>query len=240
MSIWVRIGEFVTSVASQAISGVIEAVRTVFEGDADTRRRVAFSIAIIALSAKMAKADGVVTQDEIRAFQDIFAVPEKERSHVARLYDLAKKDVAGFESYARQLAGLCRAGDEDEEDECHLLEDILDGLFHIAKADGYVHEKEMAFLSQVAGIFGFDEVAFDRIAVRHVERGEGDPYAILGLDRGVTFADARKRYRSLVKQHHPDRLVAEGLPLEFITIANARLAAINAAWASIEKRLEPA
>ncbi|WP_343312353.1 DnaJ family molecular chaperone [Brucella sp. BE17] len=236
MSIWVRIGEFVASVAANAISGVIEAVRTVFEGDADTRRRVAFSIAMIALSAKMAKADGVVTQAEIRAFQDIFAVPKEESAHVARLYDLAKKDVAGFETYARQLAGLCQADQPD----CHLLEDILDGLFHIAKADGYVHEKEMAFLNAVAGIFGFDEQAFERIAVRHVEGGDNDPYAILGLERGVNFDEARRRYRSLVKKHHPDRLVAEGLPLEFIAIANARLAAINAAWASISKRLEAA
>ncbi len=179
MSIWVRIGEFVTYVASNAITGVIEAVRTVFEGDADTRRRVAFSIAMIALSAKMAKADGVVTQDEIRAFQDIFAVPKEETAHVARLYDLAKQDVAGYESYARQLAGLCSEGQTD----CHLLEDILDGLFHIATADGYVHEKEMAFLAGVADIFGYDEVAFDRIAIRHVQRGADDPYAILGLER---------------------------------------------------------
>ncbi len=236
MSIWVRIGEFVTSVASNAITGVIEAVRTVFEGDADTRRRVAFSIAMIALSAKMAKADGVVTQDEIRAFQDIFAVPKEETAHVARLYDLAKQDVAGYETYARQLAGLCSEGQTD----CHLLEDILDGLFHIATADGYVHEKEMAFLAGVADIFGYDEVAFDRIAIRHVQRGADDPYAILGLERGVSFEMARKRYRALVKEHHPDRLVAEGLPLEFITIANRRLAAINAAWASIEKNLEAA
>ncbi|MEJ5019838.1 DnaJ family molecular chaperone [Ochrobactrum vermis] len=236
MSIWVRIGEFVTYVASNAISGVIEAVRTVFEGDADTRRQVAFSIAMIALSAKMAKADGVVTQDEIRAFQDIFAVPKEETAHVARLYDLARQDVAGYESYARQLAGLCSEGQTN----CHLLEDILDGLFHIATADGYVHEKEMTFLAGVADIFGYDEIAFDRIAIRHVQRGADDPYAILGLERGVSFELARKRYLALVKEHHPDRLVAEGLPLEFITIANRRLAAINAAWASIEKNLETA
>ncbi|MCX2697805.1 J domain-containing protein [Ochrobactrum chromiisoli] len=236
MSIWGRIGEFVTSLTLNAISSVIEAVRTVFEGDADTRRRVAFSIAMIALAAKMAKADGVVTQDEFRAFQNIFSVPPEEHAHVVRLYNLAQQDVAGYESYARQLAGLCRAGD----DNCHLLEDILDGLFHIATADGYVHEKEMAFLSSVAEIFGFDEEGFERIALRHVNQGEGDPYAILGLVRGVSFEDARKRYRSLVKEHHPDRLVAEGLPLEFIKIANTRLAAINAAWASVEKQLEAA
>lgn len=236
MSIWVQIGEFFTSITLNAISGVIEAVRTVFEGDADTRRRVAFSIAMIALSAKMAKADGVVTQDEFRAFQRIFSVPEEEHAHVVRLYNLAQQDVAGYESYARQLAGLCREGDEN----CHLLEDILDGLFHIATADGYVHEKEMAFLSSVAEIFGYDEEGFDRIALRHVSRGDGDPFAILVLTRDVSFEEARKRYRSLVKEHHPDRLFAEGLPLEFINIANARLAAINSAWASVAKQLEAA
>lgn len=236
MSIWVRIGEFVAVTATSALAGLIEAVRTIFEGDADTRRRVGFSIAMIALSAKMAKADGVVTENEIKAFQDIFFVPDEEASHVARLYNLAKQDVAGFESYARQLATLCSEGHEN----CHLLEDILDGLFYIAKSDGYVHEKELAFLAEVADIFGFDALAFHRITVRHVHTGEADPYAILGLERDVGFTEARKRYRELVKQHHPDRLIAEGLPLEFIAIANNRLAAINEAWATIEKTMEAA
>lgn len=234
MSIWVRIGEFVTTMASNALSSVIEAVRTIFEGDADTRRRVAFSIAMIALSAKMAKADGIVSENEIKAFQEIFAIPDNEAVHVARLYNLAKQDVAGFQTYARQLAALCN-GDELR---CHLLEDILDGLFHIATADGYVHEKELAFLAEVAEIFGFDEIAFHQITVRHVHIGEADPYAILGLERGVSFAQARQRYLALVKEYHPDRLVAEGLPREFVAIANNRLAAINGAWAAIEKNLE--
>lgn len=235
MSIWSRIGEFVTSVTLNAISSVIEAIQTIFEGDAETRKKVAFSIAMIALSAKMAKADGIVTQNEIRAFHKIFSVPQEERAHVARLYDLAKQDVAGFESYARQLARLCSEGQTD----CHLLEDILDGLFHIATADGYVHEKEMAFLARVAQIFGFEDSVFEQISLRHVKGGDADPFAILGLPRETSFDDARKRYRALVKEHHPDRLIAEGLPLEFITIANARLASINSAWATVSKQLEP-
>ena len=103
MSIWSSIADFLTQTAYSAFSGVIEAVRTYFEGDAETRRRVAFSIAMIALSSKMAKADGIVSQHEVRAFQDIFEVPEKEADHVSRLYNLAKQDVAGFESYAVKL-----------------------------------------------------------------------------------------------------------------------------------------
>ncbi|TIV90766.1 MAG: molecular chaperone DjiA, partial [Mesorhizobium sp.] len=107
MSIWDRLGDFIARVSSSASSGVadvVEAVRTVFSGDPDLRRRVAFSVAMIALSAKMAKADGIVTQDEVRAFQEIFEVPPSETRNVARLYDIAKQDVAGFETYAQRMA----------------------------------------------------------------------------------------------------------------------------------------
>lgn len=220
-----------TETATTALMSVIEAVRTLFEGDADTRRRVAFSIAMIALSAKMAKADGVVNEKEIKAFHEIFAIPAEEANHVARLYNLAKQDVAGYEAYARQLAKLC----SEDQPHCHLLEDILDGLFHIAKADGYVHEKELEFLTDVAMIFGFSEAEFERITVRHIVREKNDPYVVLGLARNVSYEQAKAHYRALVKEHHPDRLVAHGLPREFVSIANQRLADINAAWAEIER-----
>lgn len=236
MSLWTDLGALFSRASSRAFSGVVEAVRTMFEGDPETRRRVAFSIAMIALSAKMAKADGVVTQDEVRAFQQIFHVPDGERRNVSRLYDLAKRDVAGYEVYARQMTNLCGGGEPG----CPVMEDILDGLFHIAKADGVVHESEMAFLEHVSTIFGFDEHGFRRISARHVDLGEGDPYVVLGLRRGVTFADVRARYRDLVRENHPDKLVARGVPEEFIVIAHDRMAAINAAYAAIEKELAAA
>ncbi|PYE90180.1 J domain-containing protein [Phyllobacterium leguminum] len=236
MSIWVRVGDFVATLASSALTSLVEAVRTAFEGDPETRRRVSFSIAMIALSAKMAKADGIVTDHEIRAFQQIFSIPESERTHVARLYNLAKQDIAGYESYAAQMASLCGSGHQN----CACLQDILDGLFHIAKADGYVHEKELAFLSSVGEIFGFDEAHFEAIAARHVHLGEADPYTVLGLPRGTSFDEARRRYRQLASENHPDRLVARGVPREFLIIANDRIAAINGAWEKIEKALKAA
>ncbi|MEZ5812056.1 MAG: DnaJ family molecular chaperone [Rhizobiaceae bacterium] len=229
MSIWTRIGDFVSQVSTGAFSSVIEAVRTVFEGDPETRRRVAFSIAMIALSAKMAKADGVVTPDEVKAFQEIFEVPAADSAHVARLYNLAKSDVAGYELYAERLARLCGSGKPN----CAMLEDILDGLFHIAKADGVVHERELYFLQRVAAIFGFDEVHFNRIAARHALTAGDDPYMVLGLRPDAPFEEVRRRYRELVKDNHPDRLIARGVPEEFHAIANERLAAINAAYRAI-------
>lgn len=231
MSIWFRITEFVTAAPGQALSSLIEALRTVLEGDPELRRRVAFSIAMIALSAKMAKADGVVTQDEVRAFHEIFAIPREEARNVARLYSIAMGDVAGFETYARRMAELCGSGQPN----CTMLEDILDGLFHIAKADGVLHEREVDYLRRVAEIFSIDETHFRVILARHASAGEDDPHVVLGLDPGAPFEEVRRRYRALVGENHPDRLVARGVPPEFVAIANTRLAAINGAYATIER-----
>ncbi|MDP3895133.1 MAG: DnaJ family molecular chaperone [Mesorhizobium sp.] len=231
MSIWKRLGDFVSRVSGSAYAGLMEAVRTLFEGDPVLRRRVAFSIAMIALSAKMAKADGIVTQDEVRAFQQIFSVPTEHARDVARLYDLAKGDTAGFETYARHMANLF----EEQEDGRDVLEDILDGLFFIAKADGFVHEREIGFLRRTAEIFSFDELRFDAILARHASGGESDPYKVLGVFPTTAFDEIRRRYRALVAQNHPDRLMARGLPEEFLIIANQRVAALNVAYETIER-----
>ena len=236
MTIWERIGELMSRAPGNALAAMIDAIRTVFKGDPELRRRVAFSVAMIALSAKMAKADGIVTPNEISAFREIFSIPQSHERNVARLYNLAKQDVAGFEAYAEQMARLCGSGRPD----CAMLEDILDGLFHIAKADGFVHEAEVAFLARVAEIFEISEAHFDSILSRHVKRGDSDPYAILGVERDWPFDAIRKRYRQLVLENHPDRLIARGVPEEFLAIANDRVAAINSAYEHIERSRQPA
>jgi len=239
MSIWTKIGEYAARIAAATthkMGEVVDAVRTVFGGDPELRRQVAFSVAMIALSAKMAKADGVVTQAEIRAFQEIFSVPPSERRNVARLYDLAKQDTAGFEHYAERIAGMCGSGRPD----CAMLEDILDGLFHIAKADGLMHELEAGFLKRIADIFEISDQHYDSILERHLDLGEADPYVVLGIDRNRTFPEIRSRYLKLVSDNHPDRLIGRGMPEEFISIATRRVAAINAAFETIERRLRAA
>lgn len=233
MSIWSRLGDFARRVSQTAAGAVdlVAALRGVFPRDPLLRRKVAFSVAMIALSAKMAKADGVVTQDEVRAFQDIFQVPRDEARNVSRLYELAQQDIAGFETYAEKMVGLCGSGEPN----CRMLEDILDGLFHIAKADGVLHEREGRFLHRIAEIFGIDEAHYQTILVRHVDLGDADPYAVLGIERGAPFEAVKKRYRTLVSENHPDRLIARGVPKEFIALATTRLAAINAAYELLEK-----
>lgn len=235
-SIWDRLVGMVAEAASNALSGVVEAVRTLFEGDPETRRQVSFSVAMIALSAKMAKADGIVTTAEVDAFRDIFKFPSDQGANVARLYNLARQDVAGFEAYAEKMAGLCVSSERN----CPVLEDIIDGLFHIAKADGLIHEREMAFLSRVAEIFGMAIERFEQITERHLHVGGRDPYKVLGVSPQDDFPTIRKRYRVLASEHHPDRLVARGVPTEFQQIANDRMAALNAAYAAIEKERQAA
>lgn len=192
-----------------------------------TPRDVVFTTGLVALAAKMAKSDGVVADAEIRAFEKIVEVDDDAHPGVVRLFDLAKATSAGFEAYAQQLATAFK-------DEPALLEDVLDGLFHIAKADGAIHENEAEYLSAVAAIFGFDEDGFRRIAARHV-RLDDDPYLVLGLDADSSEAELKAGYRALVFENHPDRAIAHGLPPEAVEIATRRLAAINAAWDRITR-----
>src|SRR5467141_2201988 len=194
--------------------------------DDDPRRRIAFTIAVIALSAKMAKADGAVTRDEVAAFGEVFQVPPGEEEHVRLVFDLARKSTAGFESYARQVGRLFAA-------DRAVLEDLLGGLFHIALADGRVCPAEDAYLREVARHFGFEAGDYARIRAHHVgvePDGTEDPHAILGVEHDAALAAIREAYHRLVRESHPDLVIARGLPPECIALATARIARINAAY----------
>ncbi|MEO6610094.1 MAG: molecular chaperone DjiA [Aestuariivirga sp.] len=225
MSIWNSISELAQGVGS-SVGGLLGGFS---RNSSAPEKSVAFTIGMIALGAKMAKADGIVTDDEVDAFREVFRVPENDMAAVTRVFNLAKQDVAGFESYASQVAKLFPKKPQ-------VLENVLDGLFHIAKADGLIHENEIAYLEQVAKIFGFDKQGFARIRAHHVLI-QDDPYEILGVDRGETPASIKKKYKTLVKNLHPDKQMAEGVPAEMVKLANERLARINAAYGEIEKEL---
>jgi len=223
MSIWSRLSDLMER-AGTKIAGLRDALIQL--AGSERRKEITFTIAMIGLAAKMAKADGVVSFEETEVFRRLFAVPEGEQRNMERIYRLAAADVAGFESYAADVARLLS-------DDPAMLEDILDALFAISKADGAVHERELAYVERVAQIFGFEGRDYERIRARHVRGGAADPWLILGADPAWDAERLRAHYRRLVRENHPDRLIARDVPEEFVTIANDRLAAINAAWEAI-------
>tara|TARA_Y100000589_G_C27188849_1_gene643873 strand:- start:3230 stop:3958 length:729 start_codon:yes stop_codon:yes gene_type:complete len=190
--------------------------------------QVAFTVAIIVLGAKMAKADGSVSVEEIKAFKEVFHVPEQDMRNVGKIFDEAKKDSKGFEPYASQIAELFKS-------RRNVLEDLLDGLFHIAKADNILHQSEIDYLRQVSLIFGFNESEFSTIKERHNSQEISDPYKILGIDSEANFDQVKKKYKKLIKEYHPDKLIAQGVPKELIDVANKKISAINNAYDRIEK-----
>jgi DnaJ like chaperone protein len=241
VSIW---GKIIGGAAGLALGGPLGALlgaaaghavdkmtSTAVEGPIDEKaatRKVAFTIGVIVLSAKMAKADGVVTKDEIAAFREVFHVPADETRNVGRVWDLARKDVAGFEIYAQQIAKLFNPGSP-------VLEELLGSLLHIAKADGVIHENELAYLERVAEIFGIERLAFQRLLSVHGARPGDDPYGVLGVEANASNEEIKAIYRKLIRENHPDRLVAEGMPEEFVRQANDKMAAINAAYDEVSK-----
>lgn len=235
MSIW---GKIIGGAAGFALGGPLGALVGAAAGHAvdkmragpasGKQRQAAFSIAVIVLAAKMAKADGVVTRDEINTFKRIFHVPAHEMRNVGRLFNQAKKDTAGYAPYARQVAELFSNSP-------WVLEELLDGLFLIAKADNVIHPAELQFLHHVSQIFGFDQATFERICESQKAPVEADPYNVLGVSREHPDDEIKNAYRRLMREHHPDKLMAQGMPQEFIDVANSKVAAINEAYSHIRR-----
>jgi len=232
MSIW---GKIIGGAAGFAIGGPIGALIGAVAGHAvdraraqggepqDSTKSIAFTIGVIALGAKMAKADGVVTRDEIDAFKKVFRVPTDEVRNVARVFDQARKDSRGFEPYARQIAGMFAENPA-------VLEELLYCLTYIARADGVLHPDEVVYLRSVSNIFGLDDHVFERITAISEDPHEADPYKVLGVERDISDEDLKVAYRKLVRENHPDKLIAQGMPEEFVELANEKLAAINDAY----------
>lgn len=235
MSIW---GKIIGGAAGLAVGGPVGGLVGLLLGAAvdegveragpspAARRQVTFTIGVIALAAKMAKADGYVSRAEIRAFQQVFRVPPGEEKNVARIFNLAREHTAGYEAYARQLAGVMH-------DNRAVLADLLDALFFIAQADGEIHPNELAYIISVAQIFGFSAAEIEEITARYIGPDRESPYTILGVAPTVSDSELKQRYRALIRETHPDRMMAEGVPPELVAVATRRMAEINTAYDQI-------
>ena len=208
-----------------------QAARDVRDGHQEQEvpeNQLPFTVGVIVLCAKMAKADGSVTTDEVKAFKEAFNVSAAEMKQAARTFNLAKQDTTGYKSCAEQLVTVLKGNRK-------LLEDVLEGLFHVAKADEEVHPQEEQFLGQVAKLFGFTDTEFSYIKARHVTAAKRNPYDVLGVKPSISDEELKSRYRMLVADNHPDQLIARGVPKEFVNIATEKVATLSDAYDAIVK-----
>ena len=222
MSVWSRASELLARLAA-AGKGFLDTPDWLRK---ETDRQVRFTIAVIALGAKLAKVDGTVTVNEVRVFREIFRIDRADERHAARVYNYARQSSAGYESYGRAVARLFP-------NNRRILGGVLDGLFHVAVADGNLKPAEVEFLHRLNELFGFSDEHFEGMLCRFSGDSAENPYKVLGVDPDAPIEDVQRRWRDLVRQNHPDVLVAEGMPHEAIKLAERRLAAYNDAWAMI-------
>ena len=222
MSLWTRIRDAFEALSNgSSLSEVFETLTRPPE------KTLAFTIAVIGLGAKMAKADGRVTRDEVTAFREVFRIEPSDEAHAARIFNLARQDVGGFESYALAIAKMFR---EDKE----VLSDLLEGLFYIAAADGVHHPLEDEFLKRVSEIFELEPREFNAIRSRAFPSATVDPYVVLGVKPDDNLDQIKEKWQQIVRDTHPDRMIARGVPEEAIKLATNRMVAVNEAWESIQ------
>tara|TARA_Y100001970_G_C14093763_1_gene781475 strand:- start:343 stop:1080 length:738 start_codon:yes stop_codon:yes gene_type:complete len=240
MTVW---GRILGGAAGFAIGGPLGAIIGVMAGGAFDKRsktkfnfsqinqnqkQQIFTISFIILSAKLAKSDGKVTEDEIQAFKEKFKIPKSEINKVGKIFNEAKKDVYGYKQIADQIGSLFS-------DNKVLLEELLNNLFYIAASDGQISINEIELLKSISKSFKFSEKDFQRIFQINLNNKDADPYKILGVNRNDDDKIIRKKWILLNKEHHPDNLIAKGMPKEFIEQSNKELASINLAYDKIKE-----
>ena len=234
MSIW---GKIVGSTGGFALGGPLGALIGAIAGHAVDKykkklpedvaiKQIGFTIGIIVLSAKMAKADGKVSIEEIITFRKYVSIPEKDIKNVGRLWDQAKKSTDGFEIYALQLSRLFKP-------KSAVLEQIIHLLFNIAISDGKITNDENLYIKKVGNIFGFNDKDFNIISSNY-STNVLDPYQILGVEKYYTLKQINQKRLKLIKENHPDKLLAQGLPNEFVQNSLTKLKTINNAWEKIK------
>ena len=240
MSIW---GKIIGGTAGFALGGPLGAILGVMAGNLydkskrssfryqeipNQQKQSIFALSVIILGAKLAKADGVVTKEEVETFKEKFNISQKDMQQVGKIFNEAKKTTYGFESVALQVGKLFQ-------DNHTILEELLNNLFYIAEADGKISDEELRFLKTISSIFKVNENTFQRIYQSRLNDKESNPYKVLGVKRTDSDENIRKVWIKLTKEHHPDNLIAKGMPSEFIEQATNEMSSINTAYDKIQK-----
>jgi len=187
-----------------------------------------FALSLIVLSAKLSKADGQVSKEELIAVKDKLKIPDNELDQVGKIFNKAKEESAGYESYAEQIAQIYKGN-------INVLEEVINILFYIAESDGNISESELKMIENIAQIFGLTEIQFNSIRESRKSSDKLNPYIVLESNPDDTIEIIRKRYLKLSKEHHPDLLISKGVPQEVIDESKAKMRTINSAWDQVKK-----
>ena len=210
------------------LGGKISRSRTSAGFSAIAQGQRMFALSLIVLSAKLSKADGQVSKEELVAVKDKLKIPDNELDQVGKIFNKAKEESAGYEPYAQQIAQFYKGN-------INILEEVINILFYIAESDGDVSKSELDMIENIAKIFGLTESQF--LGIKESRKGSDklNPYIVLESKPDDDLSIIRKRYLALSKQHHPDLLLSKGVPQEVIEESKNKMRAINSAWDQIQK-----
>ena len=187
-----------------------------------------FALSLIVLSAKLSKADGQVSKEELIAVKDKLRIPDNELDQVGKIFNKAKEESTGYEQYAQQIAQIYKGN-------INVLEEVINILFYIAEADGNISDSELQMIEHIAQIFGLSDIQFKSIKESRKSSDKLNPYIVLESKPDDEIDIIRKRYLKLSKEHHPDLLMSKGVPQEVINESKAKMRAINSAWDQVQK-----
>ena len=187
-----------------------------------------FALSLIVLSAKLSKADGQVSKEELIAVKDKLKIPENEIDQVGKIFNKAKNESTGYKPYAEQIALIYKGN-------LNVLEEVINILFYIAEADGKISQAELVMIEDIARIFGLNESQFNSLKESRKSSDKLNPYIVLESNPDDNLTEIRKRYIKLSKEHHPDLLLSKGVPPEVIAESKKKMRSINSAWDQIQK-----
>ena len=187
-----------------------------------------FALSLIVLSAKLSKADGQVSREELIAVKDKLKIPDSELDQVGKIFNKAKEESTGYEPYARQIAEVYKGN-------LNIMEEVINTLFYIAESDGNVSDKELEMIEDIARIFGLKDIQINGIKESRKSSDKLNPYIVLESKPEDSLDTIRKRYLKLSKEHHPDLLMSKGVPQEVLDESKAKMRAVNSAWSQIQK-----
>ena len=210
------------------IGGKISRARSTVRTGSFAQPQQVFALSLIVLSAKLSKADGQVSREELVAVKDKLRIPENEIDQVGKIFNKAKEESTGFEPYAEQIAKIYQGN-------LNVLEEVINILFYIAEADGNVSKSELEMIQKIAKIFGLNQIQFNSIKETRKSSDKLNPYVVLESKPEDDLKIIRQRYLKLSKEHHPDILMSKGVPEEVIAESKKTMRAINSAWDQVQK-----